>query len=336
MGRACTRARQARIEAHSIKGVESDLGPTNARDMVPDRLVDELAAHQYGTFSRKQAERVGMTPRMILTRVESGAWIRMAPAVYALASAPPKWERQMAAAILTRDGSIAAGRSAAFLHGIDGFGPGRPVIMVGPEGNARSSLARVVRSQRFAEVRRVRVGGFVTTDEAETVMTLAAEMGSEPLETLVDSLLARKSCTIEELAATVDANTGARGVARLRPIVDYRRPGAYQPPTTELERLLYRLLDDPRLPSFTRQMPMHYQRVDATVDAYIAAWRLIVEGDGRRWHTRRADMERDRIRDNEAVAHGYAVLRFTYETLRDHPDRVIDTLLRTGRVRQAS
>lgn len=304
--------------------------------MSPDRLVDELASRQYGTFSRQQAEKVGMTPRMILTRVESGAWVRLAPAVYALASAPPKWERQMAAALLTRDGSIVAGRSAAYLHEFDGFGPGRPMIMVGPDGNARSPLAKVIRSHRFDAMERVRVRGFAVADEPETVMTIAAGTGSEPLEALVDSLLARKSCTIEQLARVVDASVGARGVARLRPIVEIRLPTAYQPPTTELERLLYRILDDPRLPTYTRQVPMAYQRLDATVDAYIGAWRLVVEGDGRRWHTRRADMERDRIRDNEAVAHGFAVLRFTYDLLRNHSEGVVDTLLRTGRVRQAS
>jgi very-short-patch-repair endonuclease len=81
---------------------------------------------------------------------------------------------------------------------------------------------------------------------------------------------------------------------------------------------------------------MAYQQTDATVDAYIASWRLIVEGDGRRWHTRRADMARDRLRDNEATAHGFAVLRFIYEQLRDEPENVIDTLLRTGQARRAS
>jgi len=115
-----------------------------------------------------------------------------------------------------------------------------------------------------------------------------------------------------------------------------RQPDAYQPPTSELERLLYPVLDDPRLPPNTRQIPLAYQQVDATVDAYIHAWGLIVEGDGRRWHTRRADMARDRLRDNEAVAHGYVVLRFLYEELRDNPVQVIDTILRTGRTRRAS
>lgn len=304
--------------------------------MSPDRIIDEYASRQYGTFSRHQAEQAGFSSRMILTRVQNGAWIRLAPSVYALASAPPKWERQMAAALLTREGAVVAGASAAYLHDFEGFGPGRPVIMIGSGGNARSPLARVIRSERFQDVGVVRKRGFIVTDEAETVMTLAGQMGESRLEALVDWLLARKSCTVEELARVVDANAGARGVARLRPIVEYRLPDAYQPPTTELERLLYRILSDPRLPPYVRQMPMSYRRVDATVDAYIDAWRLIVEGDGRRWHTRQADYDRDRLRDNEAVAQGYAVLRFTYKMLRDTPEQVVDTLLRTGQVRRAS
>jgi very-short-patch-repair endonuclease len=299
-----------------------------------DRVIDEFASRQYGTFSRQQAERAGFTSRMILTRVQNGAWIRLAPAVYALASAPPKWERQMAAALLTRDGSIVAGRSAAYIHRFDGFSQGRPVIMIGAEGNARSPLAKVIRSKRFDTVDRERKLGFVVTSEAETVMTLAAVFDRDRLEALVDSLIARGSCSVDALATVVAANRGARGVARLRPVVAHRLPDAYQPPTSELERLLYRILDDPRLPPHTRQLPMAFHRVDATVDAYVDRWTLIIEGDGRRWHNRRADHDRDRLRDNEAVAHGYAVLRFTYEMLRDHAEQVIDTLVRTGRVRQ--
>jgi very-short-patch-repair endonuclease len=304
--------------------------------MYPDRAIDELASRQYGTFSRLQAEMAGFSARMILTRVENGAWIRLAPSVYALASAPPKWERQMAAALLTRRGSVVAGRAAAFLHEFDGFGPGRPVIMIGPGGNARSPLAKVIRSDRFNEVAVVRRRGFRATDEAETVMSLAAELRRDRLEVVVDSLLARGSCSVEQLNRVVAANSGARGVARLRPIVATRLKDAYQPPASELERLLYGVLDDPRLPPYARQVPMGYETVDATVDAFIDVWRLIVEGDGRRWHTRKADMVRDRIRDNEALAHGLAVVRFTYEMLRDTPEQVIETLLRIGRVRRAS
>jgi very-short-patch-repair endonuclease len=304
--------------------------------MHPDRRLDEFAARQYGTFSLQQARTVGMTPTMVETRVANGAWTRLASSVYAMASAPPKWERQMAAALLSRPGAIVAGRSAAYIHGFDDFGPGRPVIMIGPRGNARSAMATVIRSKRFDTVGRVRRLGFVASDEAETVVTLARDLGVSRLEALVDSLLARKTCSVAELARVTGLSDGVPGIPKLRPIVEYRQPGAYQPPLSELERLLYRLLDSPLLPSYERQMPFRYENVDMTVDAYIRPWRLIVEGDGRRWHTRNADHERDRRRDNEAVAHGLVVLRFTYQMLRDGPSECLDTLLRTGRSRSTS
>lgn len=318
------------------RGLKSAAKSTNAGGVSLDRKIDKYASRQYGAFSRRQAEDAGFSDRMILTRVGNGAWIRLAPAVYALASAAPKWERQVAAAVLTREGSIVAGRSAAHIHEFPGFGPGRPVIMIGPGGNARSPIARVIRSDRFRDVGRVRKRGFVVTNEAETIMTLAPDLDHDRLEALVDYVMARKTCSVAQLASVVAVNDGARGVAKLRPIVEYRLPDAYQPPTSEVERLMYPILDDPRLPPYSRQVPMEYEEVDATVDAYIDVWRLIAEGDGRRWHTRRADMARDRIRDNEAVAHGLVVVRFTYEMLRDEPEKVIDTLLRAGRMRQAS
>jgi len=301
--------------------------------MHPDRRLDEFAARQYGVFSLKQAQSIGMTPKMIETRRGNGAWIRMAPSVYALPSAPPKWERQMAAAVLSQTGAIAAGRSAAYLHGLPGFRPGRPTIMVGPTGSARSRLASVIRSKYFDRIERVLIRGFETTGEADTIVTLARDHHQRDLERFVDELLVRKSCTVRRLDEVVADRPRARGVAKLAPIIDERLPDAYQPPTSELERLLYRLVEHPGIPPSTRQLPFQFKRAHATVDLYIAVWRLIVEGDGRRWHTRQADLERDRLRDNEATAHGYAVLRFTWKILTRSTGQCLDTLLRTGQVR---
>jgi hypothetical protein len=183
--------------------------------------------------------------------------------------------------------------------------------MIDRNENAACPLARVIRSSRFESIGRVRRRGFVVTNEAETVTTLARDLPKGRLAATVDWLLARKSCSIDELAQVVEISDGVPGVARLRPIVGYRLPDAYQPPTSELERLMYPILDDPRVPDYTRQMPISYTCLEATVDACIPLWRLIVEGDGRRWHTREADFERDRARDNESLAHGIAVLRFS-------------------------
>ena len=43
------------------------------------------------------------------------------------------------------------------------------------------------------------------------------------------------------------------------------------------------------------------------------------------------DFDKDRWRDNEAVAHGYRVLHFTWVHLRDLTDDVLDVVDRTIR-----
>lgn len=301
--------------------------------MGPDRNLDVYAARQYGVFSLSQARSAGLTSSMIETRIANGAWVRMAPSVYSLSSAPPKWERQVAAALLTRSGSIVAGEAAAHLHAFDGFGQCRPVIMIDAKGNARSTLARVIRVKAFDEIRRVRVRGFETEHQVETLVTMSARVPNGTLENLVDDGLVSGRFTVGEIDDAIRRRGASPGVARLRNIVAPMREDAYVPPSSELERLLFSLLADPRVPPTTRQMPFSFPTVRMTVDAFMPDWGLIIEADGRRWHTRRADFERDRQRDNEATAHGYSVLRFTYRMLRDDPHRCLDTILRTGDIK---
>ncbi|MBA2281381.1 MAG: DUF559 domain-containing protein, partial [Acidimicrobiia bacterium] len=65
------------------------------------------------------------------------------------------------------------------------------------------------------------------------------------------------------------------------------------------------------------------------LDLLVPERKLIIEADGRRWHTRVADFDRDRWRDNEALAHGYGTLRFTWVHLTCAPDDVASLVLRT-------
>ncbi len=69
------------------------------------------------------------------------------------------------------------------------------------------------------------------------------------------------------------------------------------------------------------------------VDAVIPEWRLILEADGRAFHTKRADFERDRQRDNLAAAQGYRVMRFTYRALTKDPAGVLQLVLNAGQHR---
>lgn len=207
------------------------------------------------------------------------------------------------------------------------------MILIPFTGNARSPIARIIRSRNFQHVATTTVDGFAVTTPSETVATLAGGLRASQLEVLVDECLAARRFEISDLMSTIDRCRGVTGIKKLRIVAADRLPDAYQPPTTVLESLLYRLLDNSDIPPAARQFPFPREVMPGTVDAYVPLWRLIVEADGRRWHTRKADFERDRVRDNAAAARGIGVLRFTYRMLTVTPDECRATILETGKAR---
>jgi very-short-patch-repair endonuclease len=75
------------------------------------------------------------------------------------------------------------------------------------------------------------------------------------------------------------------------------------------------------LPPPVRQMALPGAgAVEGLVDAAYAECRLILEADGRRWHTRVRDLSRDHARDAEAARAGWQTLRFLHETITRHPE----------------
>ncbi len=98
-----------------------------------------------------------------------------------------------------------------------------------------------------------------------------------------------------------------------------------------LEVALFRVLTDPRIPAWEAQAtPAWWPNDRERLDAYIPAWRLVIEADGRAWHTRSKDFERDRRRDHIALVNGCRVARFTYEQLVHEPEYVLAVLLAIG------
>lgn len=301
------------------------------------RLAD-VAARQHGAFSRLQAVECGFSYSSIQAHTSAGNWLALENGVYAFRSSPPTWERRLQAALLSRPVALAAGRSAAHLHDFDGFPRSRPEILVPFEGNPRSNIARVIRSRHFDQIAASHARGFPVTTAAETILTLSYREPSDVVARLVDDQLAARRLVIEDFDPILERLQRARmrGLASLRGIVAARDKDGYQPPTSRLESLLYSLLDEPGVPPYERQSPLHLLAERGRVDAYIPAWRLIVEADGRRWHTRQQDFEKDRNRDNAAAALGLAVLRFTYLMLTTDRDGCLETLAQTGSWRRTA
>jgi very-short-patch-repair endonuclease len=121
------------------------------------------------------------------------------------------------------------------------------------------------------------------------------------------------------------------GLAVMNALIAERQAEGWQPPESELVVALFAVLERlPSRPRIVRQAALPWRSPQpGRVDAFLPDYGLILEADGRRWHARVADFDRDRWRDNEAVAHGLRVQRLTWVHLHDMADDVVDLLERT-------
>ena len=292
----------------------------------PDRAIERLARRQHGVFTRAQAMRAGLTPRMIERRVTSGTWIRLARGIYAHAAHPPTWRRQVKAAELSVAGAVVSHRTAAALHGLPGFRPGRIEVTTHARVSGRSSLAVV---HRRATVPATIVDGIATTTIARTIIDVAGQVPATQLAAAFDDLVVSRRVRVDDVRAEYErvASGSCPGSSAMRRLLTQRVDGEV-PAANELERVLRSVLDDPQLPPADHQVALPWRRhAPQRVDAVIPSLCRIVEADGRRWHTREADFERDRARDHEAQRHGYEVTRFTYRQLVDAPGYARGVLL---------
>lgn len=292
---------------------------------VDDRIA-RLARDQHGVFTYRQALGVGATRRMIITRVANRRWIELDHHVYAFPSHPASWLRQLKAAQLRFPGAAISGRAAVALHGLGGMGPGAIDINVPRTGGrGHSRLARV---HRRDDIPTTTVEGISVVTAEWAIADLAATASSALVERAVDDALVRELVSAGSLLV-VQAQLSAgriRGATRLGPIVE-ERSSHYVPPTNELEAALYRLLDRPDFPAYERQARFPWRpSAPQRVDAYVPAWRRIIEADGRSWHARHTDFERDKRRDHEAQRHGIEVTRFTWLHLVRDPGYAYDVL----------
>jgi very-short-patch-repair endonuclease len=296
-----------------------------------DAAIAALARRQHGAFNHAQLRDLGATDRMVDQRVGTGRWVRLVRGVYALASHPPTWQRQYKAAELSRPGSALCRRPAAMVHGLDGAKVLRPELWVPPGSSGRSSLARV---HRGAEVPTTVVDGIRVTTLAQTLLDLLAEWQLDAVERAFDGALLAGRLDLRQCEERIQALAGTRrrDLAAYRALVGTRQAEGWAPSESELEHQLERVLRQLPAGLLVERQARFPWWPDAPhrTDALVSPWRLIVEGDGRRWHARVADFERDRWRDNVALAHGYRVARFSYAHVKERPSEVLDLIVAAG------
>lgn len=285
-----------------------------------DRAVSHLLRRQHGVISRQQLVRAGATDRGILSAVRSGRLVRLAAGVYADASHPATWPRQLMAAVLVHGGQAAVtGTAAAALWGFDGFRPVRPQLLVPHTAGAANRLAHLTRTRHFEKGDLTRLNGIPVVTPVRLAVELAGELEPGELGRLIDQAVLRKKLEPERLLErTAVLLRGRRPGRETMGTVLEDRLGGYVPATSELESILFETLDAAGHREYVRQFKLPWERGKrpaGIVDTMFPLDRVIVEGDGRLWHARLEAWERDRQRDLDVLAHGFVPIRVTWRAL---------------------
>jgi very-short-patch-repair endonuclease len=296
-----------------------------------------MAARQHGAFNIAQARAAGFDRWAVHYRLNAGVWTRLDDSVYALASASRTWRQNLWAAVLSRDQAVLTHWSACRLYEMRDIPNHEPTLLVPRGSNTRSSLARIYESDQFDDIAVTNLDGLPATTMPETILVLARDVQAEVLTRVFDEALVSGKLDLKAMSATIDREFGRRtpGTPLLRRLTASRMPSAPSKSSAYLERLLEAILHSPLMPGWTREFEFSLDGVPARVDFYVATARVVIEADGRNWHTRWEDFESDRRRDNALAARGIQVLRFTYEMLTSEPERCLEQAIATCLLRAA-
>jgi very-short-patch-repair endonuclease len=280
-----------------------------------------VAETQHGLVSIEQAYALGATKLRISRWTQRGQIQRLSQRSITFPGQPATWRRDLQAALFDAgDSALASHRSAAHLHGFDGFGEG-PIELITARLHRNRHVAAIVHTPAEVPLRdRCTVDGFRCTTPARTIVDLAAVCTPGELENAIDSAIRLGGTSAEFL---------------IRRHAQLRGRGRYGAPrldaalldvggTNKLERRFLRLCRQANLPKPRCQI-VHKRgsQTVARVDFDFASSPLVVEVEGQVGHASSRQRQRDAKRRRELFNLGRVVLSFTYEDVFQRPDETI-------------
>ena len=285
-----------------------------------DRVLRRMR-RQHGVVSRAQALHGGMTRAQIESCLRSGRWVREARGVYRHEAAPLTPLSRMLAACLAH-GGLASHRSAAALHGIEGFTLARIELSV-PRGRKRVMSGIMMHESTQMELARpVYRSAVPCTRLDRTVLDLAAVVIRNQLERAIDAVLRDRRLTRDDLVGVLLSHSrkGRNGCAAFRTVLADRL-GGDPVPLSAWSRMVAELLVEAGLPDPALEYRVRNAVGDfvAQVDLAYPARGVAIELDSRRWHHNSDSFVQDRRRRNQITLAGWTVLNFTWDDYRDRP-----------------
>ncbi|GAB2628013.1 DUF559 domain-containing protein [Prescottella soli] len=267
----------------------------------------------FGIHTFDELITAGIPRSTIGSRCRSGRYHRVLPRIYAvtepttlaLCHAVTRWQP---AAVLSH-------RTAAWLYGWTGE-PDVVEATVPTRVRARTPKWLLLHRRNLDDAQVGESWSLPTVSAAQTVVDCAAVMSSHEFEPLVDDRLT-SSVTRDELRALCDKHPGRWGnttaVAQLRT--------AAVRFASEPERLLARALNRRRCPMAANEPVGPY-----VCDFVDARAKVVVEVDGREFHSAPDVFRSDRHRQNWLVQQGWLVLRYAASDVLTDPDAVAEEI----------
>lgn len=284
---------------------------------LPREWVPDVASHQAGLFTARQARDGGATPDQVARRRRNGAWQVVAGDALALADVARTPWRQAVAAALTWPDAVVCFASAAALHRMP-VDPDERVHVIVP--NRRPGRGRLVTHELALATEDVcRIGGVRVTTLQRTLADCIGRLPTDQAEHLVTWTSTRGRLDVDALARVVVERRKSWGNARRRQALSDVADGAL----SAAERRLHRILRRAGVTGWVANAPISEAgRIIARADVLFPEARLVIEVDGYAWHGPDR-FQQDRDRQNRLVAAGWTVLRFTWPDLTDRPDAVV-------------
>ena len=280
------------------------------------RAVAELAASQHGAFTRRQAAANGFSRARVATALRNGWLVECPPGVLAVTGHPDSWEQRLTLATLAGGGhGVASHRSAARLHGLDGFERDAHVEVsvenchrLRLPDNIGATIHHVDRLHSELDV--IELRGVRSTGLARTLADLGSVCTTRDVRrALTDAR--RRGSSIQWIRQTAQRchRSGQAGTGRLLRLLD-AIPHEGGVPESWFEELLAECLADPAIPPVVTQYRIldAHGRFVARVDLAIPSVRLGIEAHSRRFHFGPDAEPLDEQRDLAAAAVGWELL----------------------------
>lgn len=229
-------------------------------------------------------------------------------------------DRAVAAWLWSGRQATVGGLSAAALHGSRWIDPDRPAELFRRNGKPVDGIW--IHRDVLGADEVCCVDGIGVTTPARTAFDLGRRCGRVRSVIRLDALSHATGLGVGEVAALADRHRGARGLVRLRGVLDLVDGGAESPQETRTRLVLI----DAGLPRPQTQIVVRdaYGAVFARIDLGYEELKVGVEYDGIQHWTDPLQRARDIDRHAELLARGWIIVRVGADMLRYRPHVIVE------------